>query len=273
MGGRSILDTRGRVPTTTAKVLCNKLTYAIVRSFKEPPPEGWVHSRWHWYRSPFSLRRQILWSRPLGAWFYVEDEDSIENMLHLQDYEPVSWVAPERGGIFLDVGAHIGWYTIRAARAVGQSGRVIALEPAASNRNQLERNLELNKMANYTIVPLAAWSKAGPVRWSPSHVSVWNKVDESGGTEKLEAVALDDLVSKLSLPQVDWIKMDIEGAETEALRGAATILRKFHPVLFIEVHECMAELRGLLPQFGYAIERAEFDQPPERHGWILARAL
>jgi len=273
MASGSILDTYGRESVTTAKVLCNKVAYAIVRSLNEPPQEGWVHSRWHWYRSPFSLRRKILWSRPLGAWFYVEDEDSIENMLHLQDYEPVSWVAPEPGGIFLDVGAHIGWYTIRAARAIGESGRVIALEPAASNRNQLERNLALNKITSYTIVPLAAWSKSGPVRWSPSQVSVWNKVDESRGTEELEGIALDDLVSKLSLPRVDWIKMDIEGAETEALRGAATILRKFRPILFIEVHECMAELRGLLREFGYTIDRAAFDELPERHGWILARAL
>jgi FkbM family methyltransferase len=271
MQSRGLIDTFGQRPTTTAKILCNKLSYAIVRSLSNPPENGWLYSRWHWCRSPFSLRNEILWSTPLGAWFYVEKEISIENMLHMPDYEPVSWVAPRSGDVFLDVGAYIGWYSIQAARAVGSSGRVIALEPDESNRKQLERNLALNKIANYTIVPLAAWSATGPVRWSPSEVSVWNKIDEAQGPKTTEAISLDDLVSRLSLPRVDWIKMDIEGAETEALVGAEATLRRFHPTLFIEVHECMEEVRRLLTGLGYSIKRAAFDQPPDRHGWILAR--
>jgi len=265
------MDTYGQSAATTAKVLCNKLSYAVVRGTSKPPKDGWLHSRWHWSRSPFSLRNQILWSRSLGAWFYVEEESTIENMLNMRAYEPVTWVAPERGNVVLDIGAHIGWYSIQAARAVGDSGRVVALEPDESNRKQLERNLALNQIANHTIVPLAAWSVTGLVHWSPSEVSVWNKIDAVRGSETIEAISLDDLVTRLSLPRVDWIKMDIEGAETEALAGAEVTLRRFHPTLFIEVHECTEQVRRLLAGYGYSIEQETFDQPPERHGWILAR--
>lgn len=274
MTSHALMDTYGRQPVTTAKVFCNKLAYAIVRSFRKAPPEGWLHSRWHWYHSPFSLRYQILWSQPLGAWFYVEDETSIENMLRMPSYEPVSWVAPEPGNVFIDVGAHTGWYVIQAGRAVGPAGRVIALEPDESNRRQLERNLSLNESnwsMNHAVVAAAAWSKSGLVAWRSGDVSVWHKIDEARGTQTVQAITLDDLASRLSLPRVDWIKMDIEGAETDALRGAERILRKFRPILFIEIHECMEEIRRLLAEFGYSIERAAFDQPPERHGWILAR--
>jgi FkbM family methyltransferase len=201
----------------------------------------------------------------------VEEESTIENMLNMRAYEPVTWVAPERGNVVLDIGAHIGWYSIQAARAVGDSGRVVALEPDESNRKQLERNLALNQIANHTIVPLAAWSVTGLVHWSPSEVSVWNKIDAVRGSETIEAISLDDLVTRLSLPRVDWIKMDIEGAETEALAGAEVTLRRFHPTLFIEVHECTEQVRRLLAGYGYSIEQETFDQPPERHGWILAR--
>src|SRR5271168_2475235 len=266
-----LTETYGFTPAATGRVLCNKLTYGFVRLFGKQPPQGWLHSGWHWYKSPFPLRNQILRSRSLGAWFYVEDESTIENMLHMPSYEPVSWVAPMPGNILFDIGAHIGWYTIKAARAVGRTGRVIALEPDQSNRRQLERNLSLNQITNCTIVPSAAWSKTESIRWSPSEVSVWNKIDELQGSQKIEAVALDDLISSLSVPRVDWIKMDIEGAEVAALKGAQETLQRFHPSLFIEVHETLQELTHLLSSIGYSIQRAAFDHLPDHHGWIVAQ--
>jgi len=266
-----ITQTYGRTPFTTARVVCNQLAYAFVRSVKKTPKEGWLYSQWHWSKSPFSLQRHVLWSCPLRAWFYVEDETSIEVMLHMPTYEPVSWVAPEPGNVFIDVGAHTGWYTIQAARAIGPAGRVIALEPDETNRRQLERNVSLNEIKNHTIIPTAVWSKSGSVQWSPGQASVWHKIDEAHGTQTVRTVTLDDLVSQLSLPSVDWIKMDIEGAEVDAIKGAEQLLRRFRPVLFIEIHETLEQVKGLLGGLGYSIDKAEFDQPPDRHGWILAR--
>ena len=66
--------------------------------------------------------------------------------------------------------------------------------------------------------------------------------------------------------------MDIEGGEIEALKGAEKTLARYHPALFIEVHETIAALRDLLASLNYRIEREAFDQPPDHHGWILARA-
>ena len=265
-----LLEARGRSPRTTAKVLCNKLLYAGVRIIGKPPREGWVHSHLHWSRYPFSLRRETLWSSPLRAWFCPADESAIECMLHLPNYEPVRWVAPRPGEVFLDAGAYVGWYSIQAARAVGPSGRVIALEPDPVNRSQLERNLKLNDIQNTTVVPCAVWSGTGRVGWRPGDQPVWHRVGEAGESGKIEAISVDDLVKRLGLPRVDWIKLDIEGAEVEALRGASETLRRFRPTLFIEVHETREPVCTLLTQFGYSLEREQYDQPPDRHGWILA---
>jgi FkbM family methyltransferase len=201
----------------------------------------------------------------------VEDESTIGNMLHMPGYEPVSWVAPMPGNIVFDVGAHIGCYTIQAARAVDHFGKLIALEPDQSNRQQLERNLSLNHITNYTVVPLAAWSKTESIRRSPSEVSVWNKIDEIKGSKTIDAIRLDDVVSRLSVPRVDWIKMDIEGTEVGALEDSQETLQRFHPVLFIEFHETLEELKNLLSSIGYLIQRAAFDCPPEHHDWIVAQ--
>ena len=272
MSSQSLMDTYGEHAGTTVKVLCNKLTYAVARSLSKEPREGWLQSRWHWHRSPFSLRGQILWSEPLKAWFYVADELSIEHMLHMPDYEPVSWVTPKSGDVVIDVGAHTGWYAIQCARQVGTTGRVIALEPDLSNREQLERNLALNGIQGCKIVPLAAWSESGSIRWSSGDVSVWHRIDEEHGSGTMQTISLDEIASQLALSRVDWIKFDIEGAETKALEGARHILEEFRPALFIEIHQTLQPVKSVLGALGYSVEKAEFDEAPDRHGWILARA-
>lgn len=263
--------TRGMKPTTTVKAFLNKLTYAFVRVAGDPPPLGWVFSPRHWYRFPFPLRGEVLWSNPLGAWFYPEDEFAIEGMLKLQGYEPVDWFRPCPGDVFLDIGAFVGWYTIRAAQLVGPAGRVIALEPDPTNRRQLEKNLSLNQIRNCAVLPLAAWSKSGRVGWRPGEQPVWHRVTPAGGSAEIEATTVDELVGLLALQRVDWIKLDVEGAEVEVLKGAKETLRVFRPSLYIEVHETLGTLRGLLAQSGYTLLGSTFDVAPNRHGWILAR--
>lgn len=266
-----LTNTYGQSSATTAKVICNKIVYSLARSVLKPPPDGWLQSRWHWFRSPFSLRRQVLWSQPLHAWFYPEDESALECMLHLPSYEPVAWAAPKAGDVFLDIGSYIGWYSVQASRAVGPTGRVIALEPDATNRRQLETNISLNGLSNCLTVPKAAWEHSEKIGWHSSAVPVWHKADMDDRTNLVQAITLDSLVNELNLKRVDWIKMDIEGAEIEALRGAKHTLELFSPILFIEVHETMKPLTQLLTESGYRIEQATFDQLPDHHGYILAR--
>ncbi len=155
------------------------------------------------------MQEQILWSRRLRAWFRPLDNSA---MLHLPSYEPVEWVTLQPGHVFLDIRAYVGWHAIQAARAVGPSGQVVAIEPDSRNRLQLENNINLNGITNATIVPLAAWSHAGKFRWrGDSAEPVWHKIDESSGIGLVGAVTVDDLVHRFALTRVDWTKLDVEG--------------------------------------------------------------
>jgi FkbM family methyltransferase len=267
------MNTFGQTPSTTAKVLLNQAMYGFIRTVANPPPEGWLHSRWHWYRAPFSLRGEVLWSAPLASWFRAQDESAIECMLHLSDYEPVGWVAPKLGDVFLDVGAYIGWYAIRAAKAVGHLGKVIALEPDGYNRRQLEQNLALNHISNCEAIPIAAWFESAVIGWRSDEVPVWSQVQEVSGTGSVQARTIDSVVSDLGITRLSWIKMDIEGAEVEALHGSRQVLRRYRPALFIEIHDTLEIVSRFLGECGYLIEKSRFDQPRHRHGWILARCL
>ncbi len=265
-----VLETHGQSIATTAKIACNKTVYLINRAVGRRSSTGLVHAEWHWAKHPFSLRQRVLWSSALPGWFMPEDESAIECMLHMPAYEPVGWVDPKEGEYFLDAGGYVGWYSIQAGRAVGNSGRVVTLEPDAANRKQLERNLALNKLNNVQIFPLAIWSRSGNVGWLQGEEPVWHKVG-AGGELTQESISIDALVDMLRLSRLDWIKLDIEGGEVEALRGAVRTLRIYHPKLFIEIHETSQAVAGMLLEAGYTVAREHYDQPPDRHGWILAQ--
>ena len=263
--------TKGRSASVSARLYFNKLVYAVIQGTRSMPPGGWLHSRWYWFHYPLSLRGEVLWSPSLQAWFCPQDETALEYMLRLESYEPVQWVRPCAGEVFIDVGGYIGSYSISAAKAVGPTGRVVILEPESNNRKQLEQNLALNGTTNCQVLSVAAWSATGFVGSHQDEHPVWHRVEESGNQWMVRAVTLDDLVRQLSLTRVDWIKMDIEGAEVDALKGAEGALRQFRPRLFIEVHETLKTVTALLSKFGYSITSARFDVKPERHGWIFAQ--
>jgi FkbM family methyltransferase len=261
----------GRDRTTTAKIACNRIAYGCLRAIARQPMGGWLSSPWHWYRFPFSLRGSVLWSKPLRAWFRPENEAALEFMLHEADYEPVDWVAPSEGQVVLDIGAFVGWHTIRAAQIVGHSGRVISLEPDPANRRQLEINIKLNRLANCTVIPLAAWSNTNSrFGWYTGKSPDCCRIDAKESSTGVNTTTIDDLVSEMHLSRLDWIKMDIEGAETEALKGAKQTLSEYRPHLFVEIHNTAQPVRELLEHYGYSIAREAYDRSPEPHGWCQA---
>src|SRR2546429_240818 len=72
---------------TLGRIVVNKVTYVLVRALTSKPQDGWLHSPWHWYRFPFSLRNHLLWSPSLQCWFCPQDESAMECMLHLPSNE------------------------------------------------------------------------------------------------------------------------------------------------------------------------------------------
>jgi hypothetical protein len=78
------------------------------------------------------------------------------------------------------------------------------------------------------------------------------------------ATSVDKLVDSLGLPRLDWIKIDIEGAEVEALKGAMKTLRRYKPTLWIEFHDTLEELKKVLAEADYEI-RGEVHHAPTPH--------
>ncbi|HEX7008042.1 MAG TPA: FkbM family methyltransferase [Alphaproteobacteria bacterium] len=169
-----------------------------------------------------------------------------------------------RGGVFIDIGAHVGYFTALASRLAGPEGSVVAFEPTPRTRAELTVNVA--GCDNVTIVPKAAWD--GPARltltdfgWLRSSFNsvVAPRIRGNPRHERIEveAIAVDDwLAANNVVPS--FIKIDAESAEYRILQGLKRTIERHRPIFSIEVGDynlpgvpSSAELVGSLLDRGY----------------------
>ena len=144
----------------------------------------------------------------------------------------------------IDVGANIGYHTFRMARAVGDAGRVVAIEPTGSAFAKLGRNGTLNTFKNIQYVKCGVSDKdLGPIEiaFQSSYRLDGNSTDV---VETVRILTLDTLVAELKLDRIGFIKLDIDGFEGKAFRGAAKTLAAFHPALLFEISPSAMKKNG-----------------------------
>lgn len=147
------------------------------------------------------------------------------------------WLTPRRREVLVDIGAHIGKYTLTAAKVVGNEGMVVAIEPHPVNYQVLQRNIGLNNLENVIALNLAAWNTDCELKLFTGDVAGHHsaKVNRRLGWVKVEARVMDHVLKELRLGRVDWIKIDVEGAECEVLCGLDETISKYKPKIITEV--------------------------------------
>ena len=154
------------------------------------------------------------------------------------------------GDVVVDIGANVGYYTLQFARLVGRDGRVFAFEPDPENFDLLDRNVRLNGYQNVTLERKAISDRTGKARfYLAEHKGdgrVYNSHDGRGWIE-IEQVQLDEYFEN-HRGGVDFIKMDIQGAEPAALRGMTRLLGRHQTVkLLVEFWPVGLKLFGTKP--------------------------
>lgn len=161
------------------------------------------------------------------------------------------------GEVFVDIGANVGAYSLVASGLVGRSGKVIAFEPASKSFLRLSKNISMNGLTNIIPERKAVLDKNSQIelyisnRHNMGMSSIFHHDSESGISEKVEAISLDDYAEKKNIPRISVIKIDIEGSEMLALRGMGKIIENFRPRILIELKE------ETLTESGYQVNDIE----------------
>src|SRR2546422_9529096 len=141
------------------------------------------------------------------------------------------------GSLLYDVGANYGMHTLLFARRVGLSGRGYAFEPHPGVFSCLKEQLDLNGFRTVVPVCKAVCEESGTGFFDETEQrSTGHLTDPARGHLRVQTTSLDDLVFGGYAAPPDFIKIDIEGAESRALRGALNTLQQYHPALVIELH-------------------------------------
>ena len=229
-----------------------------------------VRWRWHWRLHPGELLLVKDWYN--GLQLFLPQSGCAAQVYNRRYSSPevVDWMGRllKPGMTFVDVGAHIGEYSLIAAALVSQLGRVHAIEPQPDMAELIGKNAVLNQLSWVTVQCSAVANRAGKAQFTRDVRGKGGWLSDSVAGEKFEVdvVTLEEICVGLDWPRLDFIKLDAAGNELAAVQGgtrlltaaaAPTLLVKFyHPQVVQERFGVdNSELRRLLEQWGYRLFR------------------
>jgi FkbM family methyltransferase len=221
--------------------------------------------------------------RPADGFMWIDRGNRTDDWIgwssHEDSLQPVLEDLLPEGGVFLDVGAHIGRWTVRMSR---RAKRVIAVEPNPATLDTLRRHLALNDCTNVTIIARAAWDEPIALELDdPNHRLAGGSTRTLAATPAtadyqppanptlVQGGRLDEVPELVKLRRLDLVKLDVEGADLHALRGMSKLLGRLHPALLVECHDrygyyATEDLDKVLTDLGYGWEFVYFKDAPYR---------
>ena len=197
--------------------------------------------------------QKIFFHEMEGSKFLVDLAEKNYHMRKIMEgYTTIKTHEPETTALFkrtlragdtvLDIGASIGYFTFLAAKCVGPRGRVYAFEPTEANFKYLCENRLANSAHNVSPFKLAAWDKNEPIKAPVSEyqsfISIWTN-----------GIVLDDFLPQQGVRKVDFIKIDVDGAEPWVLRGLLNTFKNNQGLkMVIEYYPKYIEGSGGSPQ-------------------------
>ncbi len=187
--------------------------------------------------------------------FYLPNDRAGEMYCENEEWEPITretfrQYLHEESNV-LDIGAHVAYHTVSLAKLC-PAGKVYAFEPNRSVLPFAEMNIRENGCDNVILYPVAVSDNDGESYFTENPNTFLNSLtsDETGALVK--TIAVDSLMS--TLPKIDLIKIDVEGFEIPALKGAFKLIKRDRPTIVIEIWEHkVAEYIKYLSSIGYAL--------------------
>ena len=215
--------------------------------------------------SPSGRFSALVYSHGLNVGFHIRGgTDDLYNVLPFREGDVHDAILDhlKEGDVFVDGGANVGYYSVLGAKKVGPDGRVVAVEPIPATIEQLRRNIAANKLPNVDVITDAISFRSGQTL--PMHVVGGGfgrgaLLDQLGVGESqsfgVTTTTIDDICKKHN--RISLIKLDIEGAEFDALQGAQATLQKTD-ALVIECNQDRDAIMNLLQSSGFVVSELNF---------------
>ena len=197
----------------------------------------------------FRIGTNILEVQPWEIWGFFDNGEYYERNFA---YWLEKLLSGTKNKVFYDVGANIGYYCLRFA---DKASHIYAFEPVSRTYDMLAKNVRRNNLSNITVYKLGLSDQKSSRQihlYSTNHKSslflrtanLNKSVEHYIGQEVIDLVTLDELIDDERLSPPDLMKIDIEGSELYALKGARKTIQKYQPILFIEFIEGQFEDAG-----------------------------
>jgi FkbM family methyltransferase len=238
----------------------------------------------------------VLKKSPLGAYFFNNRVSTIRfgiakglkrkgglgifGLLYSEDSKEDLYIRrlPSSNKVVYDIGANFGAFTLYFLKNSGERGRVVAFEPIKKNCDDILENVRINKldMNKLTVIPMGLGSnrRKETLTFDPMNTSrasfdaaIGGQIKAVKGStqEEIEVDSLDNVIVRYSLPNPDFVKIDVEGFESEVLRGMTYLIKSARPQLLIEMHgidenhkqKNACDVVGFLESAGYSMFHIE----------------
>jgi len=210
---------------------CRKFEGTYVTRFR---PIGFVYTKLFYFFKPAKITLENV----NGNRMFLNMADTTSMRMYMFKLDrPIIKIMENNlkpGSIFIDIGAHIGYFTLLAAKLVGSKGRVYAFEPEPKNHELLSKNVKENGYQNVSVIKKCVSSRCGLVDFFISKDSGTHSTKIATGKKTIsESVTLDKFCRDRKISKIDLIKIDIEGGEINSFDGMKNVVKKSRSVKLI----------------------------------------
>lgn len=238
------------------KIYRNKKLRKIIIPLLKKLNLGNISIKHHYTGSKFKLDAFIH----KGYWYHGKNREKIQ----MDNFKKLI----SEGDTVFELGAHIGYISVYFSQLAGTSGKVFVFEPGVNNLPYVRENIANSKIKNVQLVEKAVSDNNGTATFYLENITgqsnslvkdyrVTKKIHSKTFVEmkknevQVETIRIDDFVQMNNISRIDFIKIDIEGAEYLAIKGMPNVLATLKPTMMIEVTENHEALFNLLKDNGY----------------------
>jgi FkbM family methyltransferase len=210
-----------------------------------------------------TLRNDNLFQTKIDQAYYLFQFNPLNELLFaFKGY--LKYYSPEKGDIIIDGGSYPGEFTVLCSHLVGENGKIIAFEPDPKNYLHVKMLLERNNLTNVVLFNKGLWDKDAIVKFHSKNTvgSTFMISNEKNSQNSIEipCVNLEAELNRLNIDHINFIKMDIEGAEITVLKGIKNLLSKHKVHLSIASYHIVDEkktcfsVENILRDYGYSVK-------------------